>query len=257
MPIKVFDKFGNLQSWEWLEQYFGKLVIYPAGTGWGWRVVEIREIDDIIVSQMEKGVLKVGDFTKPSDLGVFTEAMADITTKETVLAPAVCVVKHLEEDGSPASDYRSCWYWPNAPQEPECIPIHGVAPGMTPGISVSGMTNDNGDIGHAMGGGAWYDPATQIGPHAIFVCGENSDVVLGIGMIFGTNHKTLWFVLQWSYVTEDDLEDVVRRTIPTLRDAAVGADKVAKAAAGLSDILEAAADELETALPIEVRKGPD
>lgn len=95
---------------------------------------------------------------------------------------------------------RVAWYWPDAPEDPECGPAGGVLPGMRAGRAVSGTTSPAGDVGFAMGGGAYYDPSQgQIGPHAVWIYGAEtaSDVVLGLGMVAGTNHDHVDVDFAW------------------------------------------------------------
>ena len=82
--ILIYDKFGNPQSWDWLRQEFGELVVWPADSGPGWRVVELRENDDVPLEFARKGW--------------------EVHAKEkdgTVLAPAVIIVKVLNGFGLP------------------------------------------------------------------------------------------------------------------------------------------------------------
>lgn len=162
----ILDKFGNEQDWGWLVARFGPLVIHPAFEGLGWRVVKLQERADL----------------------------------EKTIAPqeaATIIVKCLLADGRPVDMLRSAWYWPDAPQDPFAMPVNGLPEGMVYGRAVWGYTNLNGEIGHAMGSGAYYFPP-NIGPHATWVYGANSDVVFGLGMLGGTNHDHLDVTFQQS-----------------------------------------------------------
>jgi hypothetical protein len=69
--------------------------------------------------------------------------------------------------------------------------LGGVLPQMNANRAISGSTNENGDVGFGMGGGAYYWPAQgQIGPHATWIHGSQtrSELILGLGMVAQTNH---------------------------------------------------------------------
>ena len=54
------------------------------------------------------------------------------------------------------------------------------------------FTNREGHTGFGMGGGAYYDPKTEHGPHYVFVdMWQNSDTINGLGMLGKTNHAHL------------------------------------------------------------------
>jgi hypothetical protein len=157
--------------WAWLTAKYGPVVIHPAAPGLGWRVVEIHEDADL-----------------PANVTVTRRI-------EPLVAPAV-MVKTLARDGRPVAELWVAWYWPDAPENPSAMPPNGLPAGMRPGrADRPGVTNLNGDVGCAMGRGAYYFPP-EIGPHAVWCWGMNSDVVFGLGMIGGTNHDHLNLVFQ-------------------------------------------------------------
>lgn len=174
--IQVFDCYGNPQPWAWLEREYGPIVIWPANPGPGWRVVEIRENRDLINGTATAHMLSiVGGVAAPA-------------------AAATLICRALTADGQPAVDLRIAWYWPDAPEDPPAMPVNGLPLGMRLNRAISGYTNLNGHNGFAMGGGAYYDPAKgQIGPHACWVYGANSDVLFGLGMRERSNHDHLDF----------------------------------------------------------------
>ena len=98
------------------------------------------------------------------------------------------VVKVVDEYDAPMSGVQVAFYWPDAPE--------GDA-GEWYGRYVVGVTNAEGDVGFGMGSGAYYWPNDgQVGPHAVWVIGNESGVKLsdladGLGMIAATNHKHL------------------------------------------------------------------
>lgn len=100
---------------------------------------------------------------------------------------ASIIVKVLDNTGHPLPHIPTVWHWPDAPDRPNA------------GWKKAGViatTNEQGVTGHAMGGGAYYSPPTQ-GPHAIWIEGEHtSQMISGLGMIAGTNHRHLDITFQ-------------------------------------------------------------
>lgn len=178
--IRIVDCDGVERDWPWLVARYGALVIHPAAPGPGWRIIEIWENAD------------------PST--VQGDAPALVSPFAGVNAAAVIVVKTRSAGGAPIPDVRVAWYWPDAPVDGEAGPANGLPAGMRPSRAVNGSTNGDGVVGFGMGNGAYYWPNEgQIGPHAVWVYGvhTNSDVILGLGMLGGTNHSSLWPVYEW------------------------------------------------------------
>jgi hypothetical protein len=172
--MKIYDEYGIERNWAWLEREFGPLVIHPAMPGPGWRLVEVHADRNI----------------KP-----------DRVQAAPLAAPTV-MVKARSADGRPAVDLWIAWYWPDAPENPQAMPVNGLPAGMRPNrADQPGITNLNGDVGLAMGPGAYYAPPA-IGPHAVWVWGQNSDVILGLGMKGGTDHDHINLVFEQSVVDE-------------------------------------------------------
>lgn len=176
--ITIYDRYGVQQSWDWLVEHYGPLVIHPADEGPGWRVVEIWENGDPVpVEGIDSG--------KGRFLGIE--------------AAPIIMVQCRRANGMPAPGVAVAWYWPDAPENANAGPANGLPVGMRPGRADGpGHTDGNGNTGFAMGRGAYYFPP-EIGPHAVWVWGTetNSDVVFGLGMIGGTNHDSLWLVYQY------------------------------------------------------------
>jgi len=163
--VRIYDVMGNERNWDWLAAKYGPLVVHSADPGPGWRLVEIREDADL-------------------------PANVSVTAISPLAAPTI-MVKALAADGRPAVDMWLAWYWPDAPENPDAMPANGLPAGMRPNrADRPGVTNLNGDVGFAMGRGAYYFPP-EIGPHAVWVWGANSDVILGLGMLGATNHDHL------------------------------------------------------------------
>ncbi len=182
MAMKIYDEYGIERNWAWLEREFGPLVIHPAKAGPGWRLVEIHVDRDLVANQVQ--------------------ALAP-------LAASTIMVKARTADKRPAVDLWIAWYWPDAPENLQAMPTNGLPPGMVSGrADRPGVTNLNGDVGFAMGGGA-YDFVPAIGPHAVWVWGQNSDVILGLGMKGGTNHDHINLVFQQSVVDEPPVDPEV------------------------------------------------
>jgi hypothetical protein len=198
----VQDLREDPQSWDWLVAKYGPVVIHPAAPGPGWRVVEIREDADIA----------------PDDVGA------------TAIAPMVAptlICKALLADGRPAVDLKVAWYWPDAPEDKAAMPANGLPEGMRPNRAINGLTNLNGDVGLGMGKGSYYFPP-EIGPHACWIYGANSEVLFGLGMRGATNHDHLNFTFRQAVeeppVPEPELSDfqraVISDAVEALRDKA-------------------------------------
>jgi hypothetical protein len=180
--VQIYDRFGHEQSWDWLEARFGPLVIHPKASGPGWQLVELHENADLPTRAEEA---------------------------EGIMAAAIIMVNVRGQLGDPAPNVKVAWYWPDAPLDPNAGPANGLPTGMNPGQSDRpGITNGAGDIAFAMGGGAYYFPP-GIGPHATWIYGAdtNSDVLLGLGMLGGTNHDSLWPVFQLVDDGEEEPEE--------------------------------------------------
>jgi hypothetical protein len=186
-PI-YYNVYGEPRPWSELVAKFGAVVVHRAPAQAGdvvWQCIGLLERRDIPaerVHMMQPWVAR------------HLERVNRVTDRSQPDAAAAIVVTHELLGGGAAIGLRAAWYWPDAPEDPDCGPVGGVPAGMTPGRAVSGLTNDNGDIGHAMGRGAYYWPDQgQIGPHAVWVYGTSvqSDVILGLGMIGETNHDHL------------------------------------------------------------------
>lgn len=192
MPT-YYDRYGQEQPWSALVAQFGEIVVHRAPAEYGdvvWRCVAL----------IERAPIDAGREGQVAGwLRQYRAVVAQLVGKLGTREAATVIVRHEYADGSPVTGLRAAWYWPDAPEDPACGPAGGVPAGMTPGRCVSGLTNAEGLIGHAMGEGAYYWPDQgQIGPHAIWVYGAAmpSDVVLGLGMLPGTNHEHLDAVMR-------------------------------------------------------------
>jgi len=115
----------------------------------------------------------------------------------TPMANNALIVKVLDASGRPVDMLKVAWYWPDADLDPNAAPTNGLPADVKPGRAVTGWTNLNGDTGFGMGRGAYYFPKEgQVGPHATWVYGANTDVVYHLGMLGQTNHDHFDVVLQ-------------------------------------------------------------
>jgi hypothetical protein len=154
----VFDTRGQPRSLDWLRDKYGPFIIYeppplPEGeTALAWRVTTLREKLD---------------------------------------APAALIVQTRDLNGELLPGVKVAWYWPDADPDPKSGPVGAPFAGVTPGRAVIGYTDANGDTGFAMGQGAYYwADRGERGPHATWIHGANtrSELILGLGMLAGTNH---------------------------------------------------------------------
>ena len=125
------------------------------------------------------------------------------------------IVKVLNAGGAPVVGKTALFYWPDAPEAPGAGWLEQ---------GVGGTTNESGDVGFGMGPGAYYDPATQTGPHKAWLFGENvSEMFEGIGMVTLTNHNHVDITYQWVEdeepippVPEDDIAAQLARIADAL-----------------------------------------
>ena len=105
----------------------------------------------------------------------------------------------LDAGVNPARDKRGAFYWPDANQDANCGPAGGVLPEMRSGRCVWGEIKDDGAAHFPMGKDAYYS-APNIGPHAAWCYGQEevTEVILGLGMLGGTNHHHYNVVFQWT-----------------------------------------------------------
>lgn len=161
--LEIYDKFGSPRSMAWLVNEFGNVQILqpPDPSPPYYRIAQLRENDDITAAHIK--------------------ARSDLVGLQAIEAPAAIIVKVLDKQGNPLPNIDVAWWWPDAPANPGLgWHDHGVI----------GTTNANGDVGHAMGGGAYYNPEVTQGPHRTWIAGPNrSELFAGLGMIHDTNHR--------------------------------------------------------------------
>lgn len=151
LPL-IYDRQGQQRDWDWLVANFGPLSLERA---------EVPEEEGLVFR---------------------------IVKLQGAEGPAVQVVNVADRDGIPLRDVAVVRYWPDAPELPSWSP-----PASTwRDRGVYGGTNQNGDIGFGMGHGDYYHPPDS-GASAVWVAAENgpSDLLDGLGMLGGTNHRHL------------------------------------------------------------------
>ena len=156
---KIFDQQGQERDWAWLTANFGDIRVERATA--------------------EEGVTKVYRVVK----------------LQGAEGPAVQVATVTDKDGNPLEGIQVVRYWPDAPQ----LPDWPKPASRWHQRGVFGGTNTSGDIGYGMGHGDYYFPPDG-GASSVWVADEAgpSDLVSGLGMLGGTNHRHLdvFFELQ-------------------------------------------------------------
>lgn len=173
--IAVYNAAGEPRSLDWLRAKYGPFIIYNP---------------------------------PPLPEGHTANAWKITTLREKCNAPAAVVVRTLGIDGAPLPGTKVAWYWPDAPADAECGPLGAPFEEVRPGRAVNGYANGEGDTGFAMGPGAYYYPDRgEKGPHATWIHGDatRSDLLLGLGMLPGTNHDHI--DPEFSLVAEDGGDD--------------------------------------------------
>lgn len=162
--MRIYDKNGQEQTLTWLYHNFGPLeVLDPTDTP-SYIVTELRVNDDP----------DPGSNPTPPHL---------IARPRRILAPSSTFCLVLDEDGAPLPGIQTVFWYDTAPTLPGA--------GWHEQGDV-GLTKDDGYASFAMGGGAYYDPSSTKGPHDLWIYGPNtSQMISGLGMIAGTNHRHL------------------------------------------------------------------
>ncbi len=149
---QVFDQQGEKQDWNWLTENFGAIVIERAKVA-----KKVTRIYRVVKLQDSEG-------------------------------PAVQVVNVADQDGNSMEAIRVVRHWPDAPE----LPAWPSPTSRWRDRGVFGKTNVEGNIGYGMGHGDYYFPPDG-GASAVWVADEAgpSDLVSGLGMLGGTNHRHL------------------------------------------------------------------
>lgn len=150
--IQIFDRQGQERDWDWLVASYGAIRVKRA--------------------QVPEGVTKVYRIVKLQD----------------VEGPAVQVVNVSDQENNPIQGTRVVRRWPDAPQ----LPAWPAPISMWYEQGVYGGTNENGDVGFGMGHGDYYFVPEE-GASCVWVAARKgpSDLISGLGMLGGTNHRHL------------------------------------------------------------------
>jgi hypothetical protein len=161
-------------GWDSFEMYEGvsiKLAKQLAGLEPQGGDMERRIFDAQGQQQTEAWLL-----SKYGQIDTTAEAGAEygiVELRERIDAPSTLVVTVKDEGGNPVPNVSVAFSWPDG--------------------TVHGMTDNMGNVGFGMGGGAYYDPDQgQQGPHWINAGGVE---VRGLGMRIGTNQDHVDVVL--------------------------------------------------------------
>ena len=160
--VRVFDKDGNERDWQWAVDRYGVRLVEadPPEGATVYRLTELRQ--------------KVG--------------------------PCGLVVHVQDEDGNPLEGIAVLQGWVDgddlpADAAPRLSEDVWAQPDGKPNKGGGGRTNASGDFGWGWGPGEQYDPATQEGAHWYWVMPGDlqwySDVALGFGWLFGSDHDHL------------------------------------------------------------------
>jgi hypothetical protein len=109
---------------------------------------------------------------------------ASATVLQAIEGPSALTIRVEDPRGTPRQDVPVVFYWPDAPE----LNAGEYACGLTRGIVT--QTDGNGEVGFAMGTGAYYFPPDG-GPHSVWVAVDGTDCLRGMGMLGGTNHQHL------------------------------------------------------------------
>ena len=158
MDVRVYDANGDEQSWQWAVDRYGVQLAEaapPAGAT-VYRLTELRQ--------------KIG--------------------------PCGQIVKVIDEDGTPIDGVAVLQGWADGadlPDDAAPMLIEGVheQPDGKPNKGDGGFTNSDGLFGWGWGPGEQYMPDEQEGPHWYWVMDEYTDVPMGFGWLFGSDHDTL------------------------------------------------------------------
>lgn len=152
--MKVYDKTGTERTLAWLKQHFGQ-VEAVAEDGVEFVCTELHEVDDLYDSAMH------------------------------ICAPSSLQITVVDEDGNPVVGQKVVWWWPGATE----FPLPGAGHHECGHV---GTTDPDGRVDFPMGKGAFYKPASEKGPHTVWLYGPGkSGRVEGLGMVFGSNHRHL------------------------------------------------------------------
>ena len=162
MEVKVFEADGTERDWAWAVDRYGV------------RLVEANPPAGATVYRLTEARQKIG--------------------------PCGMTVDVVDDAGNPLGGIAVLQGWVDGPELPaDAAPRLDIntwaQPDGKPNRGGGGMTNADGVFGWGWGPGEQYDPATDEGAHWYWIMpgGDQvySDVTLGYGWLFGTDHDTL------------------------------------------------------------------
>jgi hypothetical protein len=226
MPdVAIFDKYGNTKTWDWLVEEFGPIEINNPLESAAWTVAELHENDDIMPEGPQAHAM-----THPHRTGPLARA--------GILAPSCVIVAVIDEDREPVSGIDVVWWYTTAPAQPGA--------GWHQQGDLGRTKIENGCVDFAMGGGAYYDPKKVKGPHDLWIHAAFGPCQLlsGLGMIAGTNHRHLDVVLQrvdpnMPPYPPPDLPAATLKICDALQELTTARDAVATADRRLQEALDA------------------
>jgi hypothetical protein len=147
--VKIYDKAGNEQDWDWVEQKFGPVGIVCDEPDRPYGVSELREVEG------------------PADLSVYVR----------------------DENGNLQEGVEVAFWWPDAPFDEGAMGVHcsyrRCVTGKTNHEGRTGLSMGSGSYYFPWA----HPERPTPGPHAVWLYGERqSPVVTGLGMLGETEH---------------------------------------------------------------------
>jgi hypothetical protein len=166
---QVLDRHGQTREWEWLVAGLGGLSVERAET--------------------PAGVTRV----------------YRLVSLQEVEGPAALLVHVLGEDGQPLEGVRVARSWADAPP----LPAWPSPVSRWRERGVHGPTDGNGNVAFGLGVADYY-ALPDGGPAAVWVADQAgpSDLLTGLGMLHGTNHRHVDLCWQLQPVTEPPVSSV-------------------------------------------------
>lgn len=160
---RVLDQTGQEMDWDWLVAQFGAVTLQRAEAPTG------------------------------------VEQVYRLVRLQAIEGPAALVAHVVDAEGEPMEGVMVARHWPGAPE----LPTWPAPTSRWHDRGVLGRTDVRGNLGFGMGVGDYYAPPNR-GQSSVWLAGtaEPSDLVGGLGMVQGTNHRHLDLVWQLDAFTE-------------------------------------------------------
>jgi len=158
VAVKVFDAEGNEQTWQWAVDRYG---------------------------------VRLAEAAPPEGATVYR-----LTELRQKIGPCGQIVKVIDEEGNPIEGVAVLQGWVDGvdlPDDAAPMLVEGIheQPDGKPNKGDGGFTNSDGLFGWGWGPGEQYMPAEQEGAHWYWVMDEYTEVPMGFGWLFGSDHDTL------------------------------------------------------------------